>query len=330
MLGVLAPRPTKRPEVEEASACPECGSTHLVRDEQRGEVVCDACGLVISERSIDLGPEWSAFSMEEHDKLARTGAPRGYTGQSITLTTVIPFATRDSKGTPIPLREREKYFRIRKLQRHSDHSRPGERSLPETMVVLDRVASALGLPKALKEQAGFLCKKALERGLLRGRKISGIVAASVYASCRMGGVPRTLEELQHAAGVRKKEIGKSFHILLRELGLRVPPSKPADYVSRFCSELGLSTGVQRQAYRILREIDDQDGSLALSPVGTSAAAIYLAGIACGERRPQKLVAKVAGVSEVTLRNRFRYVADPKLRELASTPRGRSVEAGVAK
>ena len=321
VLGVLAPRPTKRPEVEEASACPECESTHLVRDEQHGEVVCDACGLVISERSIDLGPEWSAFSMEEHDKLARTGAPRGYTGQSITLTTVIPFATRDSKGTPIPFKEREKYFRMRKLQRHSDHSRPGERSLPETMVVLDRVASALGLPKALKEQAGFLCKKALERGLLRGRKISGIVAASVYASCRMGGVPRTLEELQRATGVRKKEIGKSYHILLRELGLRVPPSKPADYVSRFCSELGLGAVVQRQTYRVLREIDDQDGSLALSPIGTTAAAIYLAAIVCGERRPQKLVAKVAGVSEVTLRNRFRYVRDPKLRELASAPRG---------
>lgn len=326
---MLATRTTKRPEIDEIRACPECEGTHLVRDDQHGEVVCDSCGLVISERSIDLGPEWTAFSTEEHNKLARTGAPRGYTGQSIGLTTVIPFAIKDSRGNPIPMKEREKYFRMRKLQRHSDHSRPGERSLPETMIVLDRVASALGLPKALKEQAGFLCKKALERGLLRGRKIAGIVAASVYASCRMGGVPRTLEELQQATGVRKKEIGKSYHILLRHLGLRVPPSKPADYVSRFCSELGLSTVAQRQAYRILRGIDDQDGSLALSPVGTTAAAIYLAGLSCGERRPQKLVAKVAGVSEVTLRNRFRYVEDESLRALAKLPRG-STKSRVAK
>ena len=101
---------------------------------------------------------------------------------------------------------------------------------------------------------------------------------------------------------------------------RVPPSKPADYVSRFCSELGLSTVVHRQALRILREIDDKDGSLALSPIGTTAAAIYLAGLVCRERRPQKLVAKVAGVSEVTLRNRFQYISDPELRKLASMPR----------
>jgi len=314
-------RPSRRPEVDEVLACPECGGSHLVRDEQHGETVCDACGLVISEGAIDPGPEWSAFNPEENDRLARTGAPRGYTGQAIGLTTVIPIATKDSRGNPIPLREREKYFRMRKLQRHSGHSRPGERSLPETMIVLDRVASTLGLPKSLKEQAGFLCVKALERGLLRGRKITGIVAASVYASCRMGGVPRTLDELQQATGVRKKEIGKSYGLLLRALGLRVPPSKPGDYVSRFCSELGLSPGVQRQALRILKEMDDGNGSLSLSPVGTSAAAIYLASLACGERRPQKLVAKVAGVSEVTLRNRFRYVQD--MARLVPTPRGRA-------
>ena len=329
MNGNLLGRTSKRPEIEEIAACPECESTHLVRDESRGEVVCDACGLVVSEAAVDPGPEWSAFSTEENDRLARTGAPRGYTGQSIGLTTVIPLAMRDSKGNPIPLKEREKYYRMRKLQRHSGHSRPGERSLPDTMIALDRVSSALGLPRALKEQAGFLCKKALEKGLLRGRKISGIVAAAVYASCRMGGVPRTLDELRQATGVRKKEIGKSYGILLRALGLKVPPAKPADYVSRFCSELGLGAEVQRQTMRILREIDDQDGSLSLSPIGTTAAAIYLASLACGERRPQKQVAKVAGVSEVTLRNRFRYVGDPSMR-IPETPRGRAPKMPIAK
>lgn len=315
-----------RPIVDELVACPECGSEHIVRDDLRGEAVCDACGLVVSEGAIDPGPEWSAFSAEEGDRLARTGAPRGYTGQSVSLTTVIPFATRDSRGNSIPLREREKYFRMRKLQRHSSHSRPGERSLPDTMIALDRAASALGLPRALKEQTGFLCKKALEKGLLRGRKIVAIVAAAIYASCRMGGVPRTLEEIHLATGVRKKEIGKAYHILLRELGLRVPPARPADYVPRFCSELGLSADVQRHARLLIREMDDADGSLSVSPVGTSAAAIYLASIACGERRPQKLVAKVAGVSEVTLRNRFQYVGDGA-RSLPS--RGRAPKTRVA-
>src|SRR3972149_4159639 len=131
------------------------------------------------------------------------------------------------------------------------HSRPGERSLPETLRSVDRVTALLGLPRPVRAEGGFICKKALERGLLRGRSIKALVAAATYAACRITGVPRTLDEIQQTTGVRKKVIGKTYSALLRELGLRVPPSKPADYVSRFCSELGLS------------------------PIGTAASAIYL-------------------------------------------------------
>jgi len=79
--------------VEEELRCPECGSEHIVRDYARGEIVCDTCGLVISESQIDEGPEWTAYSPEESDKLARTGAPRSFSTGGMGLTTVIPSAT---------------------------------------------------------------------------------------------------------------------------------------------------------------------------------------------------------------------------------------------
>src|SRR3989442_947949 len=221
------------------TVCPDCGSEHLVRDYARGELVCDSCGVVISEGAIDEGPEWSAYSVEENDRLARTGAPRSYVAGASGLTTVIPLANKDARGNTIPLREREKFYRMRKLQRHSGHSRPGERSLPETIRSLDRVASLMGLPRPVKDEAGFICKKALEKGLVRGRSIEAIVAAAVYAACRIDGVPRTLDELQQVTGVRKKTIGKAYGALLRTLVLRVPPSRPTNYVSGFCSRLGL-------------------------------------------------------------------------------------------
>jgi len=318
--------------VDDERACPECGSEHLIRDYARGELVCDACGLVVKANAIDEGPEWSAYSMEDSARLARTGAPRNIVAGASGLTTVIPLSSKDARGNRIPLREREKFYRMRKLQHHSGHSRPGERSLPETIRVLDRVASLMGLPRPVKEEAGFICKKALEKGLVRGRSIEGIVAACVYAACRIQGVPRTLDELQQATGLRKKVIGKAYGAVLRTLTLRVPPSRPADYVSRFCSTLGLSNAVQSESFRILKELEKVDSSLSLSPVGTAAAAIYLASLARGERRPQKAIAKVAGVSEVTLRNRFQYMEEsvdrvvlprgrtPKLLAPGSTPR----------
>lgn len=301
--------------VEEEQICPECGSDHLVRDYARGELVCDTCGLVISEGQIDLGPEWSAYSVEENDRLARAGGPRGYMQKALGLSTVISYATRDSRGKAIPVSERGKYFRMRKLQRHANHSKPGERSLPDVIRQLDRFASLLGLPRGLKEEATFIAKKALEAGLLRGRSIDTLTAAAIYAACRIGGVPRTLEEIADATGLAKKAIAKTYGALQRGLKLRVPPSKASDYVPRFCSKLDLSAEVEAEAYRILRRIEEAEGTSSLSPIGTAAAAIYLAGLACGERRPQKAVAEVAGVSEVTLRNRFRYLSDGFLASL---------------
>ena len=309
------------PIVEEERSCPECHSDHLVLDYARGELVCDSCGLVVRDNSIDEGPEWSAYSVEENDRLARTGAPRSYVAGASGLTTVIPLANRDARGNAIPLREREKFYRMRKLQRHSGHSKPGERSLPETIRTLDRVSSLMGLPRPVKDEAGFICKKALEKGLVRGRSIEGIVAAAVYAACRIDGVPRTLDEIQHFTGVRKKTIGTAYGALLRSLTLRVPPAHPLDYVSRFCTKLGLGNRVQTESLRILKELEKLDGSMSLSPSGTAAAAIYLASLACGERRPQKAIARVAGVSEVTLRNRFQFMED--FMQQLTLPRGRA-------
>ncbi len=306
---------------EDIINCPECGSSNLARDYTRGELICESCGLVLDDMQIDLGPEWTAYDTSERDKLARTGAPRNYSSQTINLTTIIPSSNRDSRGNRIPAREMEKLYRIRKLQHHSGRSKPGERSLPETLRTMDRFSSSLGLPRSVREEAGFICKKALEKGFLRGRSIDALVAAAVYASCRINGVPRTLEELSEVTGITRKVIAKAYGALSRTLQLRVPQSKPSDYISRFCSELGLGTSVETEARKILKEIDDTDGSLSLSPVGTSAAVIYLASLACGERRPQKAIAKVAGVSEVTLRNRFQLVSKQFMNSLP-LPRGR--------
>src|SRR3972149_10229063 len=102
--------------VEEDRVCPECGSQHLVRDYTRGELVCDPCGLVISESAIDEGPEWAAYSVEENDRLARNGAPRSYVAGASGLATIIPLSNKDARGNTIPLREREKFDRRRELQ----------------------------------------------------------------------------------------------------------------------------------------------------------------------------------------------------------------------
>ncbi len=288
--------------VDEDRACPECGSDRLVRDPVRGEVVCDACGLVIQDLAIDEGPEWTAYSAEESERLAHTGAPRDPLGGASGLTTVISAVPRDGRGNPVPVRDQRTYERLRRLQRRSSFAGPGERSLPAMVQVLNRYAAVLDLPRPVRDEAAFLCRKAVDKHLLRGRSTESVVAGAVYAACRIRGVPRTLEELEAATGIPKKALGRVYRTVRRTIGLGVPAPQPEEYLRRFCSVLGLSPRAEAAA---LRNLQVFEGSASISPAGTTAAAVYLATIACDEPRPQSQIARVAGVSEVTLRNRYK-------------------------
>ena len=54
--------------------CPECGSVNLTYDEQRGEIICNDCGLVIEEKMVDTGQELHG-QFEKGEKKGRGGAP---------------------------------------------------------------------------------------------------------------------------------------------------------------------------------------------------------------------------------------------------------------
>ncbi len=61
-------------------------------------LVCDECGLVIEAQKVDLGPEWRAYSAEEHEEKARTGAPTTRRRHDKGLTTEIDWRDRDAYG----------------------------------------------------------------------------------------------------------------------------------------------------------------------------------------------------------------------------------------
>src|SRR2546425_11114934 len=72
--------PTKKiEEAEEVTRCPECNSGHLSFDYERGELICEECGLVLTDQMIDQGPEWRGVGVEQGGEGARTGGPRAYT-----------------------------------------------------------------------------------------------------------------------------------------------------------------------------------------------------------------------------------------------------------
>ena len=294
--------------IEETIKCPICCSTHLTKDYSRAELVCEKCGLVIDAEMMDHGPEWRAFDNEQREKKARTGSPMTYTIHDKGLSTTIGWQNRDAYGHSIPTRNRAQLYRLRKWQTRTRISDGTERNLAQALSNLDRMSSALGLPRNVRETAAMIYRKAVRQKLIRGRSIEGVTAAVLYAACRQCNVPRTLDEISNISQMKKKEIGRNYRNISRKLELKLLPTTPQDYISRFCSQLKLSNEVQVKTLEILKHAAKKELTSGRGPTGLASAAVYIASVLCGERRTQREVAEIGGVTEVTIRNRYKELA----------------------
>ncbi len=198
---------------------------------------------------------------------------------------------------------KNKYFRLRKWQYRI--STAIERNLKLALAELKRVASYLKLPKSVEEESARVYTLAVQRGLVRGRSMESVVAGALYAACRRHEVPRTLDELAEASGIDKKEIGRTYRFVTRELGIRILPSNPVDYIPRFASALRLSADTQSKAVEILEMAQNSELTSGRGPTGIAAASLYVAALINNEKRTQREVADIAGVTEVTIRNRYK-------------------------
>ncbi|MFA6048531.1 MAG: transcription initiation factor IIB [Candidatus Micrarchaeia archaeon] len=285
--------------------CPECQSSKLRHDASRGEVVCSECGLVLEENIVSEGPEWRAFDAEQRASRARTGAPLKYMSPNKGLVTEIDQYNRDVRGGKIAPSQQAQLYRMRKWHKRASISNSIERNLAIALTELNRVASHLGLQENVRESSALLYRKCVEKGLIRGRQIESVVSAVIYAICRQYGIPRTLDEIANVAEIPKKEIGRTYRLITQELELKVPLTNPRFYITRFITSLKLSGQTQEKAIDILDQALAKGLISGRGPMGVAAASVYIASVLTGERRTQKEVADVAGVTEVTIRNRYR-------------------------
>ena len=284
--------------------CPECGGINLFHNQDKGEVICKDCGLVIEDKMVDFGREWREHDSDDAAKKRRTGAPMTYTQYDQGLGTEV--------GTKSDLysldgKDRNKFFRLRKWQYRI--STAIERNLKLALAELKRVSSYLKLPGSVEEEAARIYTLAVQRGLVRGRSMESVVSGALYAACRRHEVPRTLDELSEASGIEKKEIGRTYRFVTRELGISILPSNPADYIPRFSSSLKLSPETQSNAVEILEKAQKAELTSGRGPTGIAAAALYVSALIHNEKRTQREVADVAGVTEVTIRNRYKELLD---------------------
>ena len=285
--------------------CPRCGKGVLVTDSNTGEKFCAKCGFVLTEKVSESGPEWRSFSKEEHDGRSRAGVPTSLAMHDMGLATIIGPTNRDATGKPLSASMKSTIERLRTWDSRSQVHEPVDRNFRQAFSELDRLKDKLAVGDAVVEKAAYIYRKALEKGLVRGRSISALIASALYAACRDTETPRTLKDVGNASNIKRKDIARCYRLLLRELSLKMPVVNPVNCVSRIASIAGLSEKTKREATKILRTAEELKISAGKDPMGLAAAALYVACVTNGESKTQRDVAEAAGVTEVTIRNRYK-------------------------
>jgi transcription initiation factor TFIIB len=285
--------------------CPECKSTNIVSDLDSGEVICGNCGLVMKESILNEGPEWRAFTPMEKESRSRVGIPLSFAVHDKGLTTVIGRIGRDAFGRQIPINTKLQMLRLRKWQIRSRVHSSADRNLAQAMAELDRLCDKLHIPAGIKEKAAIIYRKSLDKGLVRGRSISAIAAASLYASCRITQTPRTLREISGQSPINKKDIARCYRLMLRELEIQMPKPDAQLRVPKIAAKVGVGENTQQTAVDLLRKAEKLKTTAGKDPMGLAAAALYIACLMNDEKRTQKMIADAAGVTEVTIRNRYK-------------------------
>jgi transcription initiation factor TFIIB len=291
------------------SRCARCGKNSMLTDNVTDEMFCGGCGFVISERVEDSGPEWRSLSKDEYNDRSRTGSPTSLAIHDRGLATIIDHANRDVTGKPLSASMKNTIKRLRTWDSRSQAHESVDRNFRQAFSDLGRLKDKLALSDALIEKTAYIYRKALDKGLVRGRSIPGVIAAALYAACRDSGTPRTLHDVSSAINIKKKEVSRCYRLILRELDLKMPVEDPIKCMSRIVSKAELSEKIKRGALAILNDASKMEITAGKHPMAIAAAALYLSCVMNGENTTQKVIAMAAGVTEVTIRNRYKGLKD---------------------
>ena len=270
------------------------GKGHFaIFDENRAERICSKCGLVLSERMISLELSGQrAFSTEERDKREQHGSPVSALIPDIQMATMIDKRAPMSEG-------------LRKAVKWDSRYSWKQRNMIQATSEIKRMGELLNVPQHVKEYCVKIYRRAFQKGLLKGRSIKAMVAASLYYACGAEQIPRTLQEIVKVSDSNFHDVTRSYQTLIKDLNLSSPTLPPSLLVSKFITELNLNHQIEVLAQKILDRYEKVYSLSGKDPKGLVAAALYIAALREKIKISQTKISRSIGITEVTLRNRLR-------------------------
>src|ERR1700758_1960735 len=141
------------------------------------------------------------------------------------------------------------------------------------------------------------------------RSVSVILTAAIYIACREAGIPKTLKEIALANNTKRNLVAKAYRVIISELGVKLPTCDPIKCVIKVANKATIDEKTKRQAIEIMEDVTKKEISAGKDPMALAATVLYMSCIRTGENVTQRDIAEAAGITDVTLRNRFKDLMD---------------------
>ena len=277
-------------------SCPECNG-NIISTHERGEIACSQCGLIVKEKLLDLSHSGiRAFSKTDKNKKSRTGDPITILTPDITLCTIIE-------------KNKIKDPDLRRAASRDSHLTWEARNMLIATTELKRIGHNLNLPEYVKKAAMKLYKMTYRANILRGRSIIGMVTACLVFACKKFKIPRSLKDISKESSLEEEKIRNFYKTLIKKLNLKSPLTDPISLIPKYVAELGLSPEIERITTCLLKRYLEEKVMNSVNPKGLCAGMIYLISKIKNQKISQKTIAKVIGVTEVTIRSRYKDIIE---------------------
>jgi transcription initiation factor TFIIB len=270
--------------------CLMCGSTEFVYDEQRGVLFCAKCGYVIEEHVIDMGPEWRGVDKN---------------GRSLARASPVNAAAPEQGMLINIVKLRESKLRIVKPVALLT---TGERNVMELRSIVKRVVANVGLPESIIDEV-VLNYRALVKMGYRGR-IKETALALVYIACRRRNIPCTMKELLKNSDVNIKSFNKVYMQIASLMNIKgiYNDEQLMNMTLRMLDSININNNVKHRLILLMRDLIEKGKANGLfngkTITSTIAAMVYASLLIYNVNVRQRDIASIAGVTDVTIRNRY--------------------------
>ena len=283
-------------------SCEMCQS--LLAFSEEGFLTCtnNKCGIIYKDM-LDYSPEWRYYGADDNSSNdpTRCGMP------------INPLLEESSFGCKV-LCVGHSSYEMRKIRRYTEwQAMPyKEKAIYEEFQIISMMASHAGIPKLIIDDAILYHKKISEfEQTFRGTNKDGLLAASIYISCRINNYPRTAKELATifhldvtSATLGCKNAQVIINHLEKDMNIQDKTSfcktKPEDFIERYCTRLNINKELTKLCQFISIKIEKDNLMPENTPHSIAAGVVYFISQLCHLNISKKEIKNISEISEVTI------------------------------